>query len=135
MFKINRLTEYGLMALHFLEDSPERVSAREMATELNIPFDPLSKVLQIMKKNAIVISKQGIKGGYAINKRLNEITLLELSTMIEGQHDGQCQEDKCCYYNDCQIKTPVHGLNTKLNHFFNSLNIKDFIQGTYEISL
>ena len=53
MIKLNRTTEYGLMALRHMnrksKDGTEFTSARELADVFGLPFEITAKTLQRMK--------------------------------------------------------------------------------------
>ncbi len=65
MFKINRKIEYALIALKYMSHkAPGQItSAKEICDMYNTPFDPTSRVLQIMAQHGIVQAEQGAKGG------------------------------------------------------------------------
>ena len=56
MFKINRKLEYALISLrHMSTKSPGQLtSAKEICDIYHTPFDPTSRVLQIMAQHEIV---------------------------------------------------------------------------------
>lgn len=130
------------MALKFMADkahaaSPEHgpilTSAREICDEFKTPFDTTAKVMQLMNNQDILKSVKGIKGGYSLNKNLNEITYMELVRLIEGrEHLGRVCEGKqgtCELFGKCNIATPVEKLNRKLNLFLETLTLEDLLQG------
>jgi len=143
MLKINKKVEYALMALKFMADKAHDeeahlkgaalTSAREVCDEFNTPFDTTAKVMQLMNNQDILKSTKGIKGGYSLNKNLNEITYMELVRLIEGkEHIGRVCEGKqgtCELFGKCNIATPVEKLNRKLNQFLETLTLEDLLQG------
>ncbi|MBI3315110.1 MAG: hypothetical protein HYZ86_04155 [Candidatus Omnitrophica bacterium] len=56
MFKINRKLEYALISLrHMSAKAPGQLtSAKEICDIYNTPFDPTSRVLQIMARSSTV---------------------------------------------------------------------------------
>lgn len=140
MLKINKKVEYALMALKFMADKARHssdgsalTSAREVCDEFNTPFDTTAKVMQLMNNQDILRSTKGIKGGYSLNKNLNDITYMELVRLIEGkEHIGRVCEGKqgtCELYGKCNIATPVEKLNRKLNQFLETLTLEDLLHG------
>ena len=137
MLKINKKVEYALMALKFMADKNNHsalVSAREICDAFQTPFDTTAKVMQVMNAHDILKSVKGIKGGYSLNKNLNDITYMELVQMIEGReeigrvctgHKGTCE-----LIGKCNISTPVENLNRKLNAFLENLTLAELLQGT-----
>lgn len=140
MLKINKKVEYALMALKFMADksTPDNLehtltSAREVCDEFQTPFDTTAKVMQLMNNQDILKSVKGIKGGYSLNKPLEEITYMQLVRLIEGKVDtgSVCMNNKgkCELFSKCNISTPLELLNKKLNVFLESLTIADLLQG------
>lgn len=141
MLKINKKVEYALMALKFMADKNSKASegeisltsAREICDEFNTPFDTTAKVMQMMNNHHILSSVKGIKGGYSLQKSLDEITYMELVRLIEGKSDiGRvCTSDKgtCELFGKCNIATPVEQLNRKLNTFLETLSLSDLLLG------
>jgi len=133
MFKINKHTEYALMALSYLNRHDSPIGAKVLSHELSIPFDPLSKVLQILKRNQIISSTRGIKGGYVLDCELKEISLFQLSKLIEGDWPHQCGPDECHYFSTCHIKKPVTHLHNMMGQVFQKITINQFLKTNYEI--
>src|SRR3990167_886200 len=86
MFKINRKIEYALISLKYMSSkSPGQLtSAKEICDVYRTPFDPTSRVLQIMAQNEVLHAEQGARGGYQIVRDLSKLTMKELSDMITG---------------------------------------------------
>lgn len=135
MFKINRRIEYALIALKYMSQKEKGAltSAKEISNNHLIPFDPTSRVLQIMHQRGILQGHQGIQGGYQIIKDLSTISLKDLSEMI----DGPIRLTKCMRRNDvikchkttsCKILAPMLTLNKKFDNFFESIMLTDLIE-------
>lgn len=141
MLKINKKVEYALMALKFMADKQVQelegenvlTSAREICDEFNIPFDTTAKVMQQMNNQEILKSTKGIKGGYSLNKSLDEITYMELVRLVEGKKEiGRvCSGNNgtCELFEKCNITTPVEKLNSKLNAFLETLSLSELLLG------
>jgi Rrf2 family protein len=141
MLKINKKVEYALMALKFMADKQSQgveaesvlTSAREICDEFNIPFDTTAKVMQQMNNQEILKSTKGIKGGYSLNKNLEDITYMELVRLVEGKKEiGRiCSGNNgtCELFDKCNITTPVEQLNRKLNTFLETLTLNELLMG------
>ena len=133
MLKINRKVEYALMALKFMANKPQGslTSAREICEAFNVPFDTTSKVLQSMNTKGLLNSVKGIRGGYHLEKSLDEITYMQLARMVEGKEEAQfCQNSKgelCELYTNCNIADPLEQLNRKLNTYLEGLSLKELL--------
>ena len=133
MFKINRKLEYALIALrHMSAKSPGQLtSAKEICDVYHTPFDPTSRVLQIMAQHEIVRAQQGARGGYQILKDLSKITLFDLTQIIEGP----IQIVNCFHGNyshcdmtaKCNVISPMLNLNEWLASLFKTINVRELI--------
>ena len=138
MIKLNRTTEYGLMALRHmsrkLQESPTGVtSAREIADSYGIPFEITAKTLQRLKDTGLIQSEQGARGGYTLQRSLKEISLAEFLSMMEGPHSMvACTDGKsgaahagCEYHGKCEIKHVMSDLYSKFFHFLSEIRLAD----------
>jgi Rrf2 family protein len=60
------------------------VSIQEVAGKLNISFHFLTKVLQILTQNGIMVSYRGPNGGIALAKPANAVSLSDIIEAIDG---------------------------------------------------
>ena len=85
MIRLNRTTEYGLMSLRHMYRAPDaRVSAREIAGTYGLPFEITAKTLQRLKEHGFIRSEQGAKGGYTLNRALDQVSLAEFLEEWDG---------------------------------------------------
>jgi hypothetical protein len=66
MLKLTKKADYGLMALKFLAEHPEKpaLSAKDVADAYGIPAQLLAKILQQLTKSGLLRSQAGMNGGY-----------------------------------------------------------------------
>ncbi|PRZ01467.1 Rrf2 family transcriptional regulator [Marinilabilia salmonicolor] len=79
--------KYAVRAIIFIglkgsEDN--RANARVIASELGIPMQFLSKILQIFVRKGLLNSFKGPTGGFFLAKKAEEITLLDIVEIIDG---------------------------------------------------
>jgi len=133
MIKLSKKIEYALMALRHINYADDNVvTAKEIAVEHNIPYELLAKILQKLKKENILVSNQGIKGGYKLNVSLDKISLSKLISVLEGENAiVECQQlessDECILFDDCNMKTPMGKMQRELDKLLKSKMISDFI--------
>ncbi|MAF90381.1 MAG: Rrf2 family transcriptional regulator [Bdellovibrionota bacterium] len=131
MFKINKKTEYALIALRYMEskDSEDLTTAKEINEKFGTPFDATSRVLQILASKSWLKSIQGAHGGYRLERPLSEMSMRELCEIIEGpQAVVKCLSDKsasCDLESTCSMKSPLLNLNKKLIEFLDSLSVTE----------
>ena len=137
MFKINRKLEYALIALKYMsaKNPGQLTSAKEICDIYHVPFDPTSRVLQIMAQKEILQAEQGAKGGYQIIKDLNKITMRELSDMLIGPIEiANCfhgSYSHCEISHTCHIIAPMLNLNENIKKLFSTISIAELIQSKH----
>ncbi len=132
MVKVHRKIEYSLIALkHMVQKTPgELTTAKEIAETYKSPFDVTARVMQVLAQSGILKSEQGAHGGYQIQKDLSKISVLDLIEIFNGPNKiAKCQNvhESCEMVDHCNIISPINTLNTKLNHFYQSMNVKDLL--------
>jgi Rrf2 family protein len=71
------------LANNFAIDQPP-LQIRQIATQQNIPDRYLEQLLAALKRQGLVKSQRGAKGGYILSRAPWEISLLEIIRGIEG---------------------------------------------------
>ncbi len=133
MFKINRKVEYALIALkHMSGNYPGQLTAaKEICDVYHTPFDPTSRVLQLMAQSGILKAEHGAHGGYLIQKDLSRVTLNELIRIIIGPIEiVNCFHEKhsfCELTGCCNLISPMLNLNEKLSQLFDTITVKDLL--------
>ena len=133
MFKINRKLEYALISLrHMSAKHPGQLtSAKEICDIYHTPFDPTSRVLQIMAQHEVVRAEQGAHGGYQILRDLNKFSLQELTQMIEGPMQiVNCfhgNYSHCDITASCNVISPMLNLNERIGSLFKTINVQELI--------
>lgn len=129
MFKLNRVTEYGLIALRHISrknavDPIGVTSAREIADAYGLPFEITAKTLQRLKETGLIESAHGAKGGYTLQRSLEQISLAEFLQLMEGPQSvvacagaGHLPTTGCEYGSRCEIKGVMSVLNAKVLGF------------------
>lgn len=131
MFRLSKKVEYAIIALQYMASKEnELVSAKEMSENLNISFEFLSKTLQSLMKHDLVQSHQGIKGGYSLARKSDEITLSEVINCLDEKSGiVEClNSDKagdCGRTTDCTIRDPMHHIQNKINNIFSNTTISE----------
>jgi len=132
MVKFSKKLEYAIISLrHISNAGNEIIRVRDISEKYNIPHDLLAKILQKLKKAEILISSQGINGGYTLNRKLNEIPLSELMMIVENTTTiAECfhNDDKTCTIIDsCTIKDPLSKMQTEFENILKNKMISDFV--------
>src|SRR5205823_9851038 len=110
MFRLSKKADYGLIALkHLAQHSDESVSAREIAAHYHIPAELLAKVLQKLVRKGLLISQQGMNGGYVLARDPAAISIVDVVEALEGPIAmTPCERgDLCQQLEMCSVKDPL----------------------------
>jgi Rrf2 family protein len=134
MFHLSKKVEYGLIALRHMATKPIGVSftAKELAAEYEISYELLAKVLQKLTREGIVASTQGVKGGYALAKRAEDLNVAHIIRIIEEEKPmiAECYvdgADSCSIFDLCTIRKPLGKMQRSLNVLFDKMTIQEII--------
>ncbi len=143
MIKFNRTTEYGLMALRHMSrkqsiDPSEVTSAREVADTYGLPFEITAKTLLRLKDSGLIHSAHGAKGGYSLQRPLDQISLAEFLDLMEGQQtlvacagESKQSSSDCEYGTRCEIKQVMGRLNEKVTAFLSGIRLAEITQESF----
>lgn len=135
MLKLSKKTEYALMAVKYiaLKKDTQCTTAKEIADGYNIPLELLAKVLQQLKRNEIINSFQGNKGGYALSRSPENISLIDIISAIENDYQltdcfkESSSEKDCEHFNCCKIKDPLIIVQREIDKVFKQITIKQIL--------
>ena len=138
MIKLSKKIEYALLAIQFISASPKKqVTAKEISDSLGISFEFLSKTLQQLIKSGIVLSAQGTKGGYVLDKNPESITVADIIDAIEGKHPlVNCLEKddptSCERSDNCSIRHSISDIQTQIENVFNNITIAEMAKINFQ---
>jgi Rrf2 family protein len=87
-------TEYGLHCLILLAQAPGgAISSRDLADLQGVSVSFLAKIFPKLEKAGLVTAAEGVKGGYALARPAEAISVLDVVDAIEGHKPlFDCQE-------------------------------------------
>ncbi len=82
---LSNTTVYGLRAMIHLANSDQKqyISISKMSEELKISFHFLTKILQKLTQNNLLVSYRGPKGGVRLAKKPEDISIYEIVIILE----------------------------------------------------
>jgi len=132
--KLSSKGRYAVMALADLAkfDPNEPVSLRDISLRQGISLVYLEQLFLKLKKNNIVNSVRGNKGGYSLNKKASEINISEVFLAVEEKvKTVGCEKHSNKGCNGKSVKCITHNLWDELeeyiNIFFEKKKLSDLI--------
>src|SRR5215510_1324235 len=117
MFRLSKKSDYGLIALrHLAQHHEESVSAREIAAHYHIPAELLAKVLQRLARKGLLMSQQGIHGGYVLARDPASISIVDVVEALDGPIAiTPCEKgDNCQQLQMCSVRDPLLKVKAKV---------------------
>ncbi len=86
--QFTKAEEYGVFGVLYLaeKDSSLVTPLSEISEAQGIPEKFLAKIFQSLSKAGIVRSHRGVRGGFTLSKKANEITIKEILETIQGPY-------------------------------------------------
>ena len=135
--KLSTKSRYAVMALadiaRFKNNHP--ISLRDISIRQGISLVYLEQLFLKLKKNEIVKSIRGKKGGYTLNKTPDQIKISDILSAVEEKVKTiGCQKHSKKGCNGKSAKCITHNLwdelETHINIFFQEKNLGDLIHKT-----
>ena len=133
MLKLTKKADYGLIALKYLAEHPEKsaLSAKDVADAYGIPAQLLAKILQQLTRSGLLRSHAGMNGGYALARDARQISAYEVILAIDGPFFiTSCSRGKtgCELTSNCTVKEPLARVNETIAGVLKSISIHDLAE-------
>ncbi len=129
--KITQAGEYALLALVYLAKQPEGslIMIDDISKAERIPKGFLAKILQTLAKSGVIRSRQGARGGFALARAAEEISILSVIETIEGKIAFQrCLEEEGCERSDSCTLCPVFlEAQNRMTDVFSQMSLHDLM--------
>ncbi|MDR3478203.1 MAG: SUF system Fe-S cluster assembly regulator [Gammaproteobacteria bacterium] len=132
MLRISKLTDYATVIMSYLALMPNQViSAVQIAKEVHLAAPTVSKILKILSDANLVISFRGTGGGYQLARAVDEITLAQVVSAIEGNlaMTECCSiESTCALDSLCTLKDNWQIINKIILTALDGVTLKDMLR-------
>ncbi|MCK4460620.1 MAG: Rrf2 family transcriptional regulator [candidate division Zixibacteria bacterium] len=108
--RLSRKSDYALRAVRHLSElaKGQLGSINSIAEAEEVPREFLAKILKDLTRSGILVSYQGVKGGYTLAREPKEISFLNVMEAIDGPlHLNLCTEPdgcRCSQYETCELR-------------------------------
>lgn len=133
MLRINRLTDYGTLALTYMATHPDRLhSAADLAAELGLGAPTVSKVLKMLGRRELVRSSRGLRGGYSLGRAPEDISVADIVDALEDQPFGltECSAEAglCSFERNCRIRANWQRINLIVRRTLEDVSLADMMR-------
>lgn len=108
---ITRNTDYALRALCYISKNKDIVTVDEFVKRLGVPRSFMRKILQQLNKKRILDSFKGQGGGFKLKVLPEEIYLIEIMRIFQGQvalNECFLKKDVCPNRGKCVLRKKIH---------------------------
>jgi FeS assembly SUF system regulator len=146
---MSRITDYGIVLLTQLaadasapavpddgpadprEASPSEAihNARELAARAGLPLPVVSKILKALTREGFLVSQRGARGGYALARRPEDISVASIIDALEGpialtecgtELHGACERES-----RCAVRQPWQQINREVRKTLERVRLSD----------
>jgi len=129
MIRITKQTDYGIVLLTHLAAQPLRhLNAPELASETQLPLPMVSKILKVLVREGLLLSNRGVKGGYSLARRPDEITMAEIIAALEGPIAiTECIEvsSDCSHEQLCPVRSNWQRINAAVREALDGITLAE----------
>ena len=153
MIRLSNMADYALVLLTYVAGSKTAgpagvMTARSLASASGLPEPTVSKVLKQLAKAALLISRRGAGGGYALARPADTISVAEVLQAVEGPvaltrctrhhpvapHKGSslrqppARSDSCALWSTCPTRDAWGPVNEAVTAALAGLTLRDVSQ-------
>ena len=81
--QLKNTTDYAIRIVCHLAMHSETVTTSELASELKVPGSYIPKITKKLKDANIITASEGLKGGYSLAKKPEDISLYDIISATE----------------------------------------------------
>jgi len=126
-------TDYAVRTLGCIAAAKENmVTVTDIAKKLNMPRSFLRKILQVLSSNGLLRSFKGAGGGFALAVEPEEITILNVTEIFQGQFrlmEHVFRGKTCPEIKTCLFKKKIDKMEEELIVKLKSITITDLLKG------
>lgn len=133
--KLSTRSRYGLRAICYLAENGDKgyIPVSEISEKLELSENYLEQLVRLLKKENLVKSTRGPKGGYKLTRAADEITAGEVIRILEGDWNiTGCYPDGHCV-DKCNAYFAFYKLDEAINDTIDSITLYDIIDNKVEV--
>lgn len=130
MIRLSKQVEYTIEFLLALgrKQPGEILSVKIFSGESNISYLFLQRIALRLKAAGIITAVRGTKGGYILQKPIEQISLREVYEVVEGRYGSvACQKGKECKHEaTCNLKNHFDVFQEKILNYMENIPLQNF---------
>lgn len=130
---------YGVAAMYELStyDDDQAVSLKDIAKNQGLSLSYLEQLFSTLKKERLVLSQRGAKGGYKLAKPPGKISIGDIIRAVEGPIEfsecvGGAEDYRCDKSAMCVTKDIWQEVNDSINNVIDNITLKDILDKNHK---
>ena len=128
---LTKNTDYAIRALlHIARNGEGYLSSREISNKENIPLPYLRRILNRLREEEIIITREGVGGGAKINRDPAEIRVSNLIRIFQGDItllDCVFRKNICINIKTCPLRKRIKKIEKVVVKELESVTIADLL--------
>jgi Rrf2 family protein len=129
MFKLSKMSDYGLLLLSSMSEESDLVSTAQLADKTKLSEATVAKLMRLLVKAEIVTSIRGAQGGYALSMRPENVSAEAIITAIDGAKAlTACTEqgaEECVLLQHSPANNRLHKINGAVKTALQNITLED----------
>ncbi len=131
--RLTHLADYAvvMMTAAARRGDGARLSATELSDETGVPLPTAQKLMQQLSRHGLLVGQRGAGGGYALAKRIAEISLADIVEAVEGPIAMTvCSEGRtdCALDAHCRVKPHMGIIGDKVRGALGAVSLQELAQ-------
>lgn len=115
----------------------QSVSLKEIAENQGLSLSYLEQLFSILKKERLVVSQRGAKGGYKLAKQPEKISIGDIIRAVEGPIEfsecvGGAEDYECIKSSMCVTKDIWQEVNDSVNSVIDNITLQDLLDKNHK---
>jgi FeS assembly SUF system regulator len=129
MLRLSKLTDYSTVIMFYMARRSEHVcSAAEIATAVGLAVPTTSKILKLLARQGLLLSRRGSSGGYVLARPPERISIAQIIEAMEGRFgmtecstaNGLCPQESAC-----MAREPWQFINQAIRRTLDQVTLAD----------
>ena len=139
MLRLSKLTDYATVILsHMAKDAKQVHAAIDLAAVTGIALPTVSKILKLLVNANVLVSTRGSKGGYALAKVPEKISLASVISAMEGPiglTECSISHQGCEQASGCGIRANWSLISRTIQQALESVSLADMIKPAASVAM
>lgn len=128
--KITRAADYAMRLLVKLAMLGEESQSRVLSAEIEVPFNHLNKLTQLLSRRGFIATRKGKGGGLRLARDPKSISLMEVIEAVEGPivlSNCLFQRENCRFSAKCKVRKTLCAVQKQMKAMLAERTIHDMM--------